>query len=110
MDHIVYWVGAGSLTLIGSALLCVLYVLGVAFIAAVSVVRWRMRVCKVHRLQPRWKHLPALFVETWIDFIPYEKGRITMRSPEGNWNGIGDWVVHPRKTVSVNTTTHTKRG
>lgn len=93
---------AGFLTVAALAIFgaMIIWSLGVAAVATGSYFRWKLAVCRTHKLRIYWSRVPGGLLRRWIDFVPYKKGRITIHGPEGSWRGIGDWTVIPPSSNS----------
>lgn len=95
MDTVISWAGLIIIATLALFSMRIFWLMVVAALAACSVLRWRIAMCRAHCRTIHWRHAPSLLFKVWIDFVPYEKGRITMHDSGGRWNGIGDWYVFP---------------
>lgn len=95
MDAMIWWVGLATTAVLMLLLMRIFWSMAVAAVAAFSVLRWRIAMCRAHGRTIRWRHAPGCLFRWWMDFLPYYKGRITMHDGGGRWNGIGDWYVFP---------------
>lgn len=65
---------------------------------AISVCRWGFAVGSVHGFRcSAWIWVPPLIAREWLAFFRSPYDSISQSHHGGNWHGIGNWCVFPKR-------------
>lgn len=88
------YVGIGVFALIGGVLLWALFEMAYAVVAACSVIRFLLKMNKVHSIK-KFTALDAAisFPGIWWYLLGARNTNVVWRHQHGQWYGIGNWTI-----------------